>query len=499
MKKNQKRNFHAFPFNLNNLIFYNLFFHWSVFCKDIIHFPPPSERLGRYVVNSGNGLDTGCSVRSDGPLQIAIPIPQVINSTQLNPDGTLIDAAKLVANGVISHQAVIRFPVYDIDDKDKESGYSPEVDRVLFNGRFKKTLEGYSDTWTDDTLTIPISEIRFGKVNILEIEIDTANSEEIWCMSVDWVSVEFEVTPPYILQHGIAADQDTWDQKSAPGVIRALEERGVLFTKFSLGTAVKGNGSSTQNAVELNTKITAFLKPLKADKVHIIAHSKGGLDVQALQVLEPTFSIVSLSTLSTPHLGSVAADLSIIQKQKADEKHNSGTDPNGVASAYLKTSTFGAGPQLPGLADLTTYASTAALNMGHRNNIQNLYSLGANADLNHNNQLSSNESAGLIPSAVHKAAETAWSVLRDFQTANMKLTTIPGKFWGTKTVLTYQTTMADEPRANDIVVTEHSANPDFAQSLGNVDANHATIKNRSNIETILNSTIPLTHTSRGEQ
>ena len=455
-------------------------------------FPPPEEKLGVYVVDSGAGLDTGCTFRSGSPLRIRIPLPKVVNDAQLNGDGTLKDPGKLVANGVLSAQATIRFPVFDIDDKSPTDGtYAPEVDRVSFNGKFKKTLEGFDQTWTDDSIIVPIEELKFGQDNELLIDIDTANNFDNWCMSVDWVSVEFEATPPYVLQHGISANLSTWEEASANGVLRALEERGVLFTRFSLGQGAGGNGSVAANARELNTQIANFLEPLKADKVHVIAHSKGGLDTQGLQALGPEFEIVSLSTLSTPHLGSVAADMSIIAKTEADEKIANGQDPNGFAAAYIGTWTFGQGPQLPGLADLTTYAATSALSSGLRGNISGTYTFGANADLNGDNDLTTNESSPLFPSVAHYGAERAWRVLRDFRSAPLTLTTVPGRLWGTRTVLTYTLNQAGGAQANDIVVTENSANPGYGTPLGNSPANHSTVKNGNNVNTILDTTIPL--------
>lgn len=454
-------------------------------------FPPPDEQLGTYVANSGAGLDTGCTFRGGGPLRINVPLPVLVNPKQLNADGTLKDAAKLVANGVLSAQATLRFPVFDIDDKAAVQGFAPEVDRVSFNGRFKKTLEGFNDTWTDDALVVPIDELKFGQDNELRIDIDTANSNELWCMAVDWVSIEFAATPPYVLQHGISADASTWENGSAPGVLAALDKRGVLYTRFSLGTGAGGNGSVVANAAELLADVSGYLAPLKSKQVHIIAHSKGGLDTQAMQALAPDFEIVSLSTLSTPHLGSVAADLSIVQKQKADDKINAGADPNGYAASYLGTWTFGQGPQLPGLADLTTYAATAALGGGQRGNIAGTYTIGADADLNGDNALTSNESSPLFPSAAHYAAERAWHVLRDFASAKMTLATVPGRLWGTRTVLTYTTVQTATPQANDIVVTESSANPGYGTPLGDSMANHSTVKSGANVDTILDTTIPL--------
>jgi pimeloyl-ACP methyl ester carboxylesterase len=458
-------------------------------------FQPPEEELGVYVVNSGSGLDTGCTYRGRGPLIIKLKIPKVLNDKQFDGDGKLLDAQKLINNGVISAQAVIRFPVYDIDDKAVTGGtFAPEIDRVSFNGVFQKNLQGFNNTWTDDSLVIPIEDLKFGQDNELRIDIDTGNvgKGEYWCMAVDWVAAEFDVAYPYVLQHGISASETTWDVAAAPGVISALEDRGVLFTRFSLSQGQGGNGSVAGNAAELLGNVTSFLEPLKAKKVHVIAHSKGGLDTQAMQAFGPEFEILSLSTLSTPHLGSVSADMSIIQKQTADIKINTGADPNGFVASYINTWTFGQGPQLPGLADLTTYAATTALSMGLRGNISNTYTFGANADLNGDNDLTMNESAGLFPGAAHYAAERAWRVMRDFSSAPiLSIVKKPGVLWGTNTVLTYATVLAPSPQPNDIVVTLGSANPGYGSPQGNVMANHSTIKSGALINQILDTTIPL--------
>lgn len=458
-------------------------------------FKPPKEELGTYVVDSGPGLDTGCTFRSGGPLMIRLNIPKVVNENMLNTDGTLLKsaAAEMVRSGILSAQATLSFPVYDIDDKASTSGFAPEIDRVSFNGKFKKTLEGANNTWTDDAIVVPIEEIRFGQDNILQIDIDTGNvgGGEYWCMAVDWLSAEFEVAAPYVLAHGISANSDTWEDDSAPGVLNALDKRGVLYNRFSLGTADDGNGSVASNARELLADIQDWLVSIRADRVHVIAHSKGGLDTQAMQALAPEFKLLTLSTLSTPHLGSVAADLSIIQKEKYDDLVAAGDDPNGYAKTYIDTWTFGQGPQLPGLRDLTTYAATTAISTGQRGNIRRTFTFGADADANSDNQLSTAEASPLFPSAAAYAAKRAWQVLRDFSSATFTTTTVPGRFWGTRTVLTYTAALAPTQQANDIVVTLRSANPVYGVGVGNVKANHSTVKSGSNVDLILDRTISI--------
>jgi len=63
-------------------------------------------------------------------------------------------------------------------------------------------------------------------------------------------------------------------------------------------------------ATELGDQITGILDANAATKVHIIAHSMGGLDARTLIVREPDWAerIASLTTIGTPHWGTPVAD-----------------------------------------------------------------------------------------------------------------------------------------------------------------------------------------------
>lgn len=352
-------------------------------------FQPPEEKLGVYVINAGSGLDTGCTFRSGGPLLINIDVPVVVGDTQINGQGKLVDADMLVSRGIIGRTATINFPVFDIDsDAVVEPPLQPELNHVSFNGTNKGTLEGSNNIWTNAAIQVDVSELKFGVANQLRIDIDTANSREAWCMAVDWVSIEFDVALPYVLAHGInTTGPDSWQ----PNITQALDDFGVRYTFFTVGR----NGSVTDNARQLNTNIRQFLGETKADKVHIIAHSKGGLDSQALQAIGPDFTIRSLSTLSTPHLGSVVADINVIQLIDADRLINTGQDPNGHIASLLRATPwagrFSDVPELPGLNDLTTHAAATAISARQRGNISPTFAYGGDADINRDGVLQSNE------------------------------------------------------------------------------------------------------------
>ncbi len=130
-------------------------------------------------------------------------------------------------------------------------------------------LKGANGVWQKTHMTVPVDNIKFGQNNTIKIDVDVNNDG--WCMSVDWVAVEFDVASPIVLVHGINADASTWDD-----VINAMNSSGVLFQAVSLVS----NGTVAQNGNLLGQKIEQFLQPIKSDSVHVIAHSKGGLDTQ---------------------------------------------------------------------------------------------------------------------------------------------------------------------------------------------------------------------------
>ncbi|MEZ8818494.1 alpha/beta hydrolase [Vibrio sp. 10N.222.54.A1] len=460
---------------------------------------PPQEVLGVYVVNSGPGLDTGCTYASGGPLLISLPVPMVVSPNVLQSDGRIAPSklGDMQQKGVIGSNARISMPVFDIDSNANVSNIAPEIDIVSFNGKSLGTLQGADNRWTDTNLQVDISDIKFGQNNEIRVDIDTGNTGDNWCMSVDWVSIEFDVAIPVILAHGIAAQSDTWDDDTAPGVLSTLDDYGIRYTRFSADK----NGTTATNANILNNKIQGFLDELKSDKVHVIAHSKGGLDTQNLKALSPSFEITSLSTFSTPHLGSVAADLSVIKMDHyADIYSNVSTDPNNYAGKYMQLPNIPfAGPKMPGIRDLTTDTASNAIQMRTRGNIANTFSIGANADLNQDGVIEKDpDIVGLFPWGSRWAGVTAWQALRSFssaayldtQTQSVTMPSVHGPQAHPITIVSYQA-IQTVPQENDVVVTLASANPSYTNALGNVLANHSTMKTGQNVEHFLQQIISM--------
>lgn len=108
---------------------------------------------------------------------------------------------------------------------------------------------------------------------------------------------------PIILAHGIAAKQ-----------LRILNAFGRIKEKLEAsGYAVyvadtDGFGCIETNAEQLKRYIERVLVETGAEKVNIIAHSKGGLDSKYMITnLGMENKVASLTTLCTPHRGSIIA------------------------------------------------------------------------------------------------------------------------------------------------------------------------------------------------
>lgn len=68
-------------------------------------------------------------------------------------------------------------------------------------------------------------------------------------------------------------------------------------------------GAVDLRAVQLKNRISEVISETGAGKVHIIAHSMGGLDARRMIVdLEMADKVASLTTIGTPHLGTSLAD-----------------------------------------------------------------------------------------------------------------------------------------------------------------------------------------------
>jgi triacylglycerol esterase/lipase EstA (alpha/beta hydrolase family) len=131
---------------------------------------------------------------------------------------------------------------------------------------------------------------------------------------------------PIVLVHGWNAGPWVWGPKPATSVcvgnVHNTADGGQNFVQalidakvpFDCTVQIPPQISSMQGALQLSTQLSRVLQVFGARHVHLVAHSKGGL--WARKFLQDNFlsdatsqiGVISLTTLDTPHHGSVLAD-----------------------------------------------------------------------------------------------------------------------------------------------------------------------------------------------
>ena len=108
---------------------------------------------------------------------------------------------------------------------------------------------------------------------------------------------------PILLVHGMAI-KDIFFLKSFGQIDRILKSEGFIVYKSN----VDSFGTTESNAKVLKREIDDITSKENIEKVNIIAHSKGGLDViKMLRLYGNEDKIASFTTLCTPHKGSPIA------------------------------------------------------------------------------------------------------------------------------------------------------------------------------------------------
>ena len=110
---------------------------------------------------------------------------------------------------------------------------------------------------------------------------------------------------PILLVHGIAFRDDVPFMKYWSKIPKKLEQHGA---EVYLAHQNAFN-SHIENALQIRERIIEILDKTGSEKVNIIAHSKGGVEARyMISRLGMADKVASLTTLATPHRGSVLAD-----------------------------------------------------------------------------------------------------------------------------------------------------------------------------------------------
>jgi len=223
----------------------------------------------------------------------------------------------------------------------------------------------------------------------------------------------------------------------------------------------------------------------------LVAHSKGGLDSRrflSTHYNPKQVQVLSLHTLSTPHHGSVHADILVAQKTRINPTSQDPDiaeflDTNGwLASFFL--------PKRPGLDDLQT--GTARDFNAENPFLPNIkfYTHGADADTdNDGGAISVDEAARLVPDNrwvdAAKVGSLMYRLLRNVSTVNVirHTETKYGIYkYKSQTIAPVNTS---QPQDNDLSVTDTSSQHKSQIRHFFVDRNHDTIKDGASLTTVL--------------
>jgi pimeloyl-ACP methyl ester carboxylesterase len=459
----------------------------------------------------------------------------------VNADGTLVSPQELISNGVVSQFATLSMPAFDIDiDAVLDPPDQPERDRVLLNGNdigpsgSAAFLTGTNNVWKMNTFQIPIEMIRFGKrdsaggppapgMNLVEVQIDVANAStntELWCMSLDWGQISFEALAPVIMVHGNNSSSTFWE-----GIVVSPESpsfnmrtgmdnhpgRGETYKfiqpfvdhKIPFDNSINMATHTIANHGDLLRDLIPFIaEQFGARHVHLVAHSKGGLDVRDFlaRTIPPNLGVLSMTTLSTPHRGSPGPDYQI-DSQTANSLYSDDSTrtklgqlspPDKVGGTWNLRVSFVAAfnasnlPLLPkqftvdGVTNPVVYRCISA-----DANLDDSTTPGFG-----NPSIQFNETFG-IPGQGSKP-DTAWAyaVEQVYRLiGNVAFTTLEtgvSAAGGLTTVNAVRETPTSSFQLNDFAVTLTSACIDPFERLASVKDNHSTISNPTNGQIVLN-------------
>jgi len=221
-------------------------------------------------------------------------------------------------------------------------------------GTLRVRINGFDDVYLNQALTqpavvvnqnaqafnvtrlfVPIGRIKFpthrgaggtfpaAAFNIVELHYDAGPTPAngcVPCIAVDWAAITFKCMSPTVLIHGNSQSGPWWDRYEFTYELRHRFlpiDNSISMTPnatFTENNALALAGKDTdQPSVALHDIVASF----GADSVHLVAHSKGGLDARRYLSEYLTkersrphpFTVLSLTALGTPHNGSVLGDI----------------------------------------------------------------------------------------------------------------------------------------------------------------------------------------------
>lgn len=325
-----------------------------------------AEPSDTFVVNDADsGTIDRYLFRPQGPIVIDVPIRRYVGATDSN--GHLQNVGELVDRGVVSANATIQLPAFDVDENtfpvadcdgdDIDDQLQNEVNEVYLNDEKLGELRGDNNIWLAQSFTVPIGKLKFPSspgataTNRFRIEVDVANEDVVlssgavgcvvWATAIDWIGVKFEAASPVIMVHGIRSSGAAFDNFDA-GLENAhmVGDNSIVLTDVAAPDPIPAgcpdipyNNSIDHNVDQLAEIFPVLAEQYGTDSLHLVTHSKGGLDskgylsrtlgspasvtvgIMSGQAVKRDLEFNSLVTLNTPHRGSVLATYGVEARQ----------------------------------------------------------------------------------------------------------------------------------------------------------------------------------------
>lgn len=439
--------------------------------------------------------------RNDGPITATVRIRRYVAPT--DAAGHLLDVPTLVERGIVTPTFKLRLPVFDVDrlthtvlDCDGDDILDEvlnERDELYFNDHFVAALAGRAELWMGMEYELPIELLRFPTApgqegyNTIRVDIDVLNENielssgaigcEVWATEVDWVAIEFGAAPPIVLVHGIRSDAS-----KLADLERALESEGYLVETVNLpdmqliGDPPEGwetcadipyNNSVMMNLDTLRADIPPIAEMYGSSRVHLIGHSKGGLDARVFASTLASLPIpvkvadmqdgpvimdlmpASLVSLNTPYAGSALADLGIAGRVVLAEE----TKAQGSFGGYAFLAGLFDGPYYCDLTQVRAQAWTDATPLPYGTQVA---AIATDADIDDDGELSEAESIGFVedsPSLSRFAANFMYTMVGYLDGVTVTVVEVPD---GPDSI-SVDAIVSDELMPNDAVVTVESA------------------------------------------
>lgn len=115
---------------------------------------------------------------------------------------------------------------------------------------------------------------------------------------------------PVLLIHGYASDASVWDSWLSPLRNVGITAHAVTFSDDPTTDVDEDEcGRAVDHAMQLSSIVERFKEQTGAEKINIVAHSKGGLDARVYLAANPSNNdVANLIMLGTPNEGSPIAD-----------------------------------------------------------------------------------------------------------------------------------------------------------------------------------------------